>query len=287
MDEVRLEYLKPAEIEAANAACGAVFLPIGTIEWHGLHNVVGLDALKAYALCVAAAQTGGGLVHPAHYGAVGGLDEPHTFVFDREDSLESTYFQPWIEKWCREAVRNGFKAIILLTGHYGAAQQIAVRSAAVRMTRVLDVPVLGVPEYWLALDAGYYGDHAAFFETSLMMHLFPHTVDLGRLGAAPHQGVGGKDPKTHASADAGRKYADLIVERLAALAVRMPQWTSAEVRSFAEAEQSIVAVQEQYAEPFGSCWKAWERLTDGVMDGYPQALVERRFTEIREMARNL
>ena len=52
-------------------------------------------------------------------------------------------------------VRDGFKAIIILTGHYGAAQQIIVREAAVRMSRALAVPVLGTPEYWLALDVGY------------------------------------------------------------------------------------------------------------------------------------
>jgi creatinine amidohydrolase len=43
--EVRLEYLMPREVEAAMTACPTLFIPLGTIEWHGLHNVVGLDAV--------------------------------------------------------------------------------------------------------------------------------------------------------------------------------------------------------------------------------------------------
>ncbi|MDX9755455.1 MAG: hypothetical protein RBU29_15940, partial [bacterium] len=50
--EVRLEYLKPHQIEAAMNACPVLFQPLGTIEWHGLQNVVGVDALKAHHLCL-------------------------------------------------------------------------------------------------------------------------------------------------------------------------------------------------------------------------------------------
>ena len=50
--EVRLERLRPHEIEQAMQACPVLFQPLGTIEWHGLHNLVGLDAIKAHHLCV-------------------------------------------------------------------------------------------------------------------------------------------------------------------------------------------------------------------------------------------
>lgn len=54
--EVRLERLRPREIERAMEICPVLFQPLGTIEWHGLHNIVGLDAVKAHHLCVRAAQ---------------------------------------------------------------------------------------------------------------------------------------------------------------------------------------------------------------------------------------
>ena len=222
MNEVRIEYLRPRQIDVAMSRCPTIFLPIGTIEWHGYHNVTGVDALIAQAMCLRAAERGGGLVHPTHYGAVGGLQEQHTFVFDTERIIDSVFFQPWLEKWCREAVRNGFKSIILLTGHAGAAQQIAVRAAAARMTRILDTPVLGTAAYWLSIDLHINVDHAAFYETSLMIHLYPDTVDLDELGDPPHRGVYGKDPKQFATADAGERCTDASVERLATLATTMP-----------------------------------------------------------------
>ncbi len=184
--EVRLEFLRPKEIKEAQAECPTIFQPLGTIEWHGVHNVVGVDSLKAHALCVRAAQKGGGLVAPTLYGGVGGVNQPHTFVMDPENNVFSKLLRPWLEQLCREMARDGFRAIIILTGHYGAAQQIVVRETAVRMSRALGIPVLGTPEYILALDVDYTGDHGAWGETSLMMHLYPDTVDLSRLGDPPY-----------------------------------------------------------------------------------------------------
>ena len=42
----------------------AFAVPVGTIEWHGHHNPLGLDALKAHALCVRAAEQCGGVAMP-------------------------------------------------------------------------------------------------------------------------------------------------------------------------------------------------------------------------------
>ncbi len=74
--EVRLERLRPREIEEAMKNCPVLFQPLGTIEWHGRHNIAGLDAVKAHHLCVRAAQRGGGLVAQALFGGVGGMEEP-------------------------------------------------------------------------------------------------------------------------------------------------------------------------------------------------------------------
>jgi creatinine amidohydrolase len=286
--EVRLEYLKPKEIETAMAACPTLFLPIGTVEWHGVHNIVGLDALKAHALCVQAAQQGGGLVHPPLYGGVGGLNEPHTFIFDPENELSPVLLPPWLEQLCRETARNGFKAAVLLTGHYGAAQQIAVRRVAVRMTEALGIPVLGTPEYFLALDEEYYGDHAAFFETSIMMYLFPGTVDLDRLGTEPYQGVGGKDPKRYANVENdGRRISQAIVRRLARLAQRMPQWDEVTRKQFLEAERALVDRQFSLASVEGKVWGGWRHIAKGVFNDYPRCLEEERFGDIVKLVEQL
>lgn len=278
--EVRLEFLRPKELEEAQAACPTIFQPLGTIEWHGVHNVVGVDALKAHALCIRAAQKGGGLVAPALYGGVGGVNQPHTFVMDPENSVFSKLLRPWLEQLCRQMARDGFRAIIILTGHYGAAQQIVVRETAVRMSRALAIPVLGTPEYLLALDVDYTGDHAAWGETSLMMHLYPDTVDLLRLGEPPYQGVSGRDPKTEASVEDGRLLTDTIVSRLAVLAEKMPTWDDKTLERFVDSEATLVAKQLSAPKGKNNIWTAWRNI-GSAMRNYGRQLSEGRFEEIK------
>jgi creatinine amidohydrolase len=278
--EVRLEFLRPKELEEAQAKCATIFQPLGTIEWHGVHNVVGVDALKAHALCVRAAQKSGGVVAPALYGGVGGVSQPHTFVMDPENNIFSKLLRPWLEQLCREMARDGFRAIIILTGHYGAAQQIVVRETAVRMSRTLAIPVLGTPEYLLALDVGYTGDHGAWGETSLMMNLYPDTVDLSRLGEPPHQGVGGRDPKTEASAEDGRLLTDTIVSRLAVLAGKMPTWDGKTLERFIDSEAALVAKQLSAPKGKNNIWIAWRNIASAMRD-YGRQLAEGRFEEIK------
>ena len=283
--QVRLEFLRPREIEEAQAECATIFQPLGTIEWHGVHNVVGVDALKAHALCVRAAQKAGGLVAPALYGGVGGLDQPHTFVMEPENSVFSNLLRPWLEQLCREMARDGFRAIIILTGHYGAAQQIVVRETAVRMSRALAIPVLGTPEYMLAMDVNYTGDHAAWGETSLMMHLYPDTVDLTRLGEPPHRGVGGRDPR-ESSAEDGRAITEKIVSRLAILAKNMPTWDAKKLDAFIDAEATLVARQLSSPRGKDAIWIAWRNIGSAMRD-YGKQLAEEDFEQIKSSVAKL
>ncbi len=283
--EVRLEFLRPKEIDEAQAVCPTIFQPLGTIEWHGVHNVVGVDSVKAHALCVRAARKGGGLVSPTLYGGVGGLNQPHTFVMEPENSVFSNMLRPWLEQLCREMARDGFRAVIVLTGHYGAAQQIVVRETAVRMSRALAIPVLGTPEYMLAMDVNYTGDHAAWGETSLMMHLYPDTVDLSRLGEPPHQGVGGRDPR-ESSAEDGLAITEKIVSRLATLAKKMPTWDAKKLDAFVDAEATLVAKQLSAPKGTNTIWAAWRNIGSAMRD-YGKQLAEEDFEQIKSSVAKL
>jgi creatinine amidohydrolase len=284
--EVRLERLHPQEIDQALQSCPTLFQPLGTIEWHGLHNIVGLDAIKAHHLCVRAAERGGGLVAPAVYGGVGGLDQPHTFVMEPENDVHSVLLSPWLEKLGREAARQGFRAVVFLTGHYGAAQQIVVRDTAVRLSRSLGIPVLGTPEYMLALDVGYRGDHAAWGETSLMMYLDPANVDLSRLGDPPHQGVGGRDPREATRAD-GEILAETIIGRLSRLAKRMPEWDPSVLEKFTAAEGALVNRQLSLAAAQNNVWAAWRNIGQGAFSDYGRLLADEKFDEIAGLTSQL
>ncbi len=277
--KVQWELMLPHEMEAALERCPTAFVPLGTLEWHGRQNALGLDALKAHVLCVRAARLGGGVVLPPVYGGVGGVDQPHTVVMEPEPTFHSTVLEGWLRPLCRELRRNGFRAVILLTGHYGASQQLAVRETAVRESQRLDIPILGTPEYWLALDAGYSGDHGGPFETSLMMELRPELVDLSRLeGDPPYQGIGMGDARRESSRELGGRLCEVMVARLAKLARRMPQW-DAETRSrFVHAEQALVGYQLELGGRSEDVWAAWQDLRP--FEQYAAWLVQERFDDI-------
>jgi creatinine amidohydrolase len=285
-EEIQWERMLPVEFRAAMAALPVVFLPLGTVEWHGEHNALGLDALKAHELCVRAAhQAGGGIVHPPLYGGMGGLDKPATVVMEGEYAWENTLLRPWLEKLCGEFQRIGFKAALILTGHYGHNQQIVVRETAARMAERLQMPILGMPEYWLAHDLGYLGDHAGIGETSLLWHLHSELVAIERIRSDPDYGRDDRIEKG-ASPALGQHYAALIIERLARLATAMPHWSTDQLTACIRAERAIVSAQVRGWRTEHP-WAAWRKIGGGQLTGYGRLLVEQRFAEIEMLAGQL
>ena len=62
--EVRYHRLRPQQIVERRSQCPVAYIPIGTIEWHGVHNPTGTDTLQAEEIAVRCAQIGGGLAFP-------------------------------------------------------------------------------------------------------------------------------------------------------------------------------------------------------------------------------
>jgi creatinine amidohydrolase/Fe(II)-dependent formamide hydrolase-like protein len=62
--KVRWEEMLPDELLEAIGACPVCYVAYGLAEPHGAYNALGLDWLKAYALCERAAEAHGGVVAP-------------------------------------------------------------------------------------------------------------------------------------------------------------------------------------------------------------------------------
>ena len=195
--KVRFEEMFPWEIATAMAEAPLCYLPLGTLEWHGEHAAVGLDALKAHAVCIRAADRSGGLVVPPIYWSTDW----------REDLPDGSYLTGGIERgeryhvpgnmfWLRpetfqnllldiyEAMRRrGFRAIVVLSGPCSIAHNIA----AIRETGEVfrrEHPMSG----WLLLtdqevvpDLPYPVEHAAGGETSLLLAIHPGLVALDKV----------------------------------------------------------------------------------------------------------
>jgi len=80
---------------------------------------------------------------------------------------------------------------------------------------------LGLWEITLSRSADSNTDHVAKWETSNVMFLYPDLVDMAALGDGPlapdmkpPDGIGGQDPRKHATAEVGRRNVELAVQAL-------------------------------------------------------------------------
>lgn len=208
------ERLRPSQIDEIKAHAPVAYLPWGALEWHSYHAAIGLDGLKAHALLVEVAKQCGGIVLPAvHIGTdtikpLKGF--PHT-IDHPEDAVTSLMGQ-----FLDQLVDEQFKAIVFLTGHYGAnqvkAQKVAVEAF---LERQPGFPIWAFAD-WEPLEGKYPPNHAAHGETSLLMHFCPELVDLSLLpkerpATLDEDGVLGDDPRT-ATSDAGAEMLAAFLE---------------------------------------------------------------------------
>lgn len=214
------EALLPAEFNRILQETPVAYLPWGALEWHGQHMALGNDGLKAHGILTQTAEKTGGVVLPpvwcgfdtlklASHGAF-----PLTLEFKRETVMQL------LTEYLEQLSDLGFKLVVVLSGHYGPPHIAALVEAAnlftiwqtQRQTRVWIIP-----EYDLVTDLGYRGDHAAKWETAILMHLRPDLVDLARLddtNAGERGGILGQDPRQSATAELGADIVRAIVQRL-------------------------------------------------------------------------
>jgi creatinine amidohydrolase len=196
----------PDELEAAFAACPMAYFTYGLCEPHGPQNALGLDALKAHGIAVAAARAHGGIVAPANYWHVHQLGPYACWAAKAVGEVSRdwlTTVPPWhhfhqVLYEVGTADRLGFHAAIFLTGHYGPNWEDLKRVLELAQphvgTRLYGLPDFEANQPGFAGDGKSGGDHAGRVETSLLWALEPDCVDPSRLPAAgepgPHFAMG-------------------------------------------------------------------------------------------------
>lgn len=214
------EKLRPSQIEEIKRATPIAYLPWGAIEWHSYHNPVGLDGLKAHYLLVALARDCGGLVLPTVFAGTDTI-KPFKGFHHTLDHPESTV-EALMGEYLDQLADEGFRVIVLLTGHYGGRHVHIMRQAAAAFReRHPAVRLWDFPEWEIMTDR-FPPNHAAHGETSLMLHFDAALVDQSQLPSdrvttLDTDGVWGEDPRT-ATAQAGeamvRAFLDAAVPRV-------------------------------------------------------------------------
>jgi creatinine amidohydrolase len=219
MSEQRMEYLRPAEYQESKRRAPIAYLPWGAHEWHGAHNALGVDALKANWICLALAERTGGVVLPPVYCGHGTMQR-HAQTCTLEFPIELV--EQLARHYFLQLRLDGFRVIVVVLGHYGRDHVRAIQRVALSAQEDFaeQLRIIAEPDYaWTSPE--WPGDHGAANETSYMMLWAPQTVELARLPGVADvptlrsrvEGVGGIDPRTEASADRGRRQLELLLSR--------------------------------------------------------------------------
>lgn len=217
------EELFPEEFKQRIEQNPTAFLPLGSLEYHGYHNVLGLDALKAWKICQMAAEKIGGIVFPPLYLGFDAYPDIDLGKYPNKQfdcyHLDKELYQKVLENHFYRMIRIGFKKIFVLAGHYPNAD-IAKMAAEKFKDQNVKVIVVKEPD----LIEGETGDHAGKWETSLMMALFPEFVDLNRQRDKQDRlmAVDGVDPE-ESSAGYGKEILDKMISRISYLLTKSQQ----------------------------------------------------------------
>ncbi|WP_139957562.1 creatininase family protein [Flavicella sediminum] len=196
------ENLRPCQIEAIINEKAIAYLPWGAIEYHGKHNPVGLDSIKAFHLCVDLAKEVGGLVFPT-VNLAANLIKSYPGVNFPKHSIEFSekLIRMVCEEYFEQLVLQDFKIIVLLSGHAGEPHLEILRTVAHEFNeRYPDICFWAFAEFDVLPNDLLVANHSALGETSLQLYYNPDTVNLNSLPkdrpiSLEVDAVSGKDPR--------------------------------------------------------------------------------------------
>ncbi len=219
---MKYERMLPGEIERVRAETPIAVLPWGALEWHGYHQAIGLDGLKAQGFADAVAERVGGISLPVLYCGHQTLKPYMGFGHTIEISEET--MRLLARDFVSQLAEEDFKVIVIISGHGNPRQLELLEEGAAPSAEATGVKVLVIADGQAIDDPVYPLDHAAKWETSILSYLAPELVDLGKYRSdipAKEQGVLGEDPIENASPELGEAAFKEIVENIAQQALKL------------------------------------------------------------------
>jgi creatinine amidohydrolase len=242
--EVRLERLRPHEIESALARAPIVWIPLGALEYHAAHLPNGTDGITGQGVLVAAAERLGGVVLPWSYLTIGTLALPWSFRYDPDlvaDALRQTL---------RQLPALGVRLAVVHTGHgpldlnhlvKRVCAEVEGEGSGLLAMGLCYLELNAVLGTGLGTDWPVAVDHGSTMETSWVGALEPALVDTTRLPDdrdATIVGVYGPNPRFTARPERGAAQvaaaAKLLAERAAARLGGAHPDPLADLRTFVE-----------------------------------------------------
>ncbi len=204
--EIRMEMLRPRQLNEEQARCPLVFVPIGPLEYHGPHLPVGMDAIHA-AQCAleTCRRLGKGVVHPTLFCGTE-RERPDWMLeslgFAAGDWIVGMDFPTaiWKSHYCAEhifalavastvemLIGTGYRVIFLVNGHGAWNHRETLERLARHYTHTTGALVAWRMAFTRDVSEEVHVGHADLCETSLMMHYQKQAfgrddiVDIGQL----------------------------------------------------------------------------------------------------------
>lgn len=205
----RYAELRPDELSAVREHAPVAYLPWGGLTWHGPHLPLGLDTLIAEAVAERVARrTGGAILPPVSWPLLGNGDESL--------GLRAATLRALLDDVLAAIARAGWKVAVIISGAYSPPHDLLLIQAGRSAIARLGLLVLAVPPLGLVDDEML--DHAALWESSVLLALRPELANLAALGGGPliptESGVIGRDPRDTASPSLGISALNLAAERM-------------------------------------------------------------------------
>ena len=227
--KVLYEELRPEEFIERINNFPVAYLPLGTLEWHGMHLPLGADGLQSKGVFKRLADEIGGIVLPMLFLGPDSVVHKDNDVFYGMDHysfdescpqqlvgsayyIDEELFCGILDTIMHNLARAGFKVVI---GHghgpstttFGKRKQIFEQNYGLITFNLWELGFTG--------DEGIQTDHAAENETSLVMALRPELTYMGKLPSNDTPiGVWGKDPRETASASLGEELIQKNIEQV-------------------------------------------------------------------------
>ena len=175
----------PELVKAVDAAKGVCIIPLGSLEKHGDHLPIGTDNFLIYQKAVLASKIEPVVVFPTVMFTENCEAKNNPGAIAVETNL---YFQ-LLESLCDEVARNGFKKIILVSGHGG--NRFFLRFFVQTILGKGKDYVVYLPERLLnpevekkTLETAF-DYHAGESETSQLLYLHPELVKVDAIPTEP------------------------------------------------------------------------------------------------------
>ena len=186
MKTFRLLELSPKDVARIVTKTPLIIIPIGTVEWHADHLPLGVDSLLSLAICDEISSRTGCIVAPLLSCGICRDLQPERGYFGTVDTIREQTLSNLVADLLQGYEKMGFRKAILFSGHF-ETEHFAAITEGIKQVSSIQGTFLTALDFLkdklqdlgdVTLSWPYAGDHAAEWETSLMLDFYPGLVHM-------------------------------------------------------------------------------------------------------------